>query len=221
MNDKKVKVKQKGFGITPVLGFNYSPSDDWTFAAKYEFKTKLTLENDTEVDDLGMFPDGAETSSDIPAILSLGVGYRGLDWLEAQLSYINYFDKDVDFGNNLRYKTLGQEVHRDIDKNYYEISLGLQFNLSEKFAISVGGLRSKNGVTPEYQSDFSYSNSSYTLGGGIMWKITDKLTCDLGILNVFYEDDTVEFKDANVGNYIETYGKTTLNFAAGLSYSIF
>jgi len=219
--DKEVKVKQKGMGFTPILGFNFSPNDDWNIAMKYEFKTKLTLENDTEVDDMGLFPDGNKTANDVPAIFTAGVGYRGLDWLEAQLSYNMYFDKDVDYGYNIRYTLDEEKVHRDIDGNYWELGLGLQFNLSDKFALSVGGLRSKNGVTPEYQSDFSYSNSSYTLGGGLMWKITDKLTFDLGVSNTFYEDDTVTFTDAYVGSYKEVYGKTTLNLAAGLSYSIF
>lgn len=221
MGDKEVKTKQKGMGFAPIFGFNYSPNDDWTVALKYEFKTKLTLENETDVDDMGLFPDGAESSNDVPAIFSAGLGYRGIDWLEAQLSYTKYFDKGVDFGYNTRYSTLGEIVHRDIDKNYYELALGLQFNLSDKFAFSMGGMRSKNGVTPEYQSDFSFSNSSYTLAGGIMWKITDKLTFDAGVLNTFYQDDTVAFSHAGVGTYNETYGKTTTSIAAGISYSIF
>ncbi|WP_319229388.1 hypothetical protein [Draconibacterium orientale] len=221
MGDKEVKTKQKGVGVAPILGFNYSPNDDWTVALKYEFKTKLTLENETDVDDMGLFPDGAESSNDVPAIFSAGLGYRGIDWLEAQLSYTKYFDKGVDYGYNTRYSTLGEMVHRDIDKNYYELALGLQFNVSNNFAFSVGGMRSKNGVTPEYQSDFSFSNSSYTLAGGIMWKITDKLTFDAGVLNTFYQDDTVAFSHAGVGTYNETYGKTTTSIAAGISYSLF
>ncbi|SES97861.1 hypothetical protein SAMN05444285_10487 [Draconibacterium orientale] len=221
MGDKEVKTKQKGMGFTPIIGFNITPNDDWTFAVKYEFKTKLTLENETDVDDMGLFPDGAESSNDIPAILAAGVGYRGLDWLEAQLSFNMYFDRGVHFGNNIRYSTLGAQVHRDIESNYTEIALGLQFNVSNNFAFSVGGMRSKNGVTPEYQSDFSFSNSSYTLAGGIMWKITDKLTFDAGVLNTFYQDDTVAFSHAGVGTYNETYGKTTTSIAAGISYSIF
>ncbi|WP_319478996.1 hypothetical protein [uncultured Draconibacterium sp.] len=221
MGDKEVKTKQKGMGFTPIIGFNISPTDDWTFAVKYEFETKLTLENETDVDDMGLFPDGAESSNDIPAILAAGVGYRGLDWLEAQLSFNMYFDRNVHYGNNIRYSTLGAQVHRDIKSNYTELALGLQFNVADNFAFSVGGMRSKNGVTPQYQSDFSYSNSSYTMGGGIMWNITDKLTFDAGVSNTFYEDDTVTFSHAGIGSYDETYAKTTLSLSAGISYSIF
>ncbi|MBN1821974.1 MAG: hypothetical protein JW833_14735, partial [Prolixibacteraceae bacterium] len=112
---------------------------------------------------------------------------------------------------------------REIDNNYWELGLGLQFNLSEKFAISVGGLRSQTGVADSYQSDFSYSNSSTSLGGGIQWKVTDKLTLDAGFLNTFYEDAelTFDFPEVSIGSYKEVLGKTTIDFAFGISYSIF
>lgn len=223
MEDLHVDSKQKGFGLTPMLGVNFSPNDDWNIAAKYEFQTKVTLKNETVVDDLGLFPDGVEGRYDIPAVFAAGVGYRGLDWLEAQLSYNMYFDKGVDYRNNVRYlvTTPANPVKREIEHNHFEVSLGLQFNLSDKFAISVGGLRSQNGVAPSYQSDFSFSNSANAIGGGIMWKITEKLVLDAGISNIFYEDDTVDFMDPDVGAYDENFDKTTLNLAVGLSYSIF
>jgi len=221
MGDKYVDVKQKGVGFTPIIAVNINPNEDWNIGLKYEHKTNLTLENETTVDNLGLFPDGAEAEYDIPAIFTAGVGFRGLEWLEAQLSYNLYFDKKVNYGYNVRYQTTGQQVARDIAKNYYELALGLQFNITDKFAFSVGGLRSDMGVDDLYQSDFSFSNSSYTLAGGISWKLTDRLTVDAGLLNTFYTEETVTFVDPDFGNYDESYKKTTLSLSAGISYSIF
>ncbi len=221
MEDKEVDVKQTGMGIAPIIGFNYSPNDAWNIAARYEFKTKVELTNETTVDNLGLFPDGEKGNYDIPALFAAGIGYRGVDWLEAQLSYNLFFDKGVDYGYNVRYKTNGQMVHRDIDRNHFELALGLQFNLSEKFGISVGAMRSQKGVAESYQSDFSYSNSAEAFSGGIVWKITDQLVLDAGVSNIFYIDDEVEFMDSAVGSYKDKYGKSTLTLAAGLSYSIF
>lgn len=221
MEDAHVDTKQTGFGFTPIIGFNYSPNDDWNFGFKYEHKTKLTLTNDTKVDDVGLFPDGGESNNDVPGIVAAGVGYSGLDWLEAQLSWNMYLDEGVDYGYNVRYLSSGQQVHRDIDHNHWELSLGLQFNLSEKFAFSVGALRSQNGVSEAYQSDFSFSNSANAFSAGIEWKITEKLTFDAGISNIWYEEDTVNFTDPDFGTYSELYDKTTLNIAAGIAYSIF
>lgn len=221
LGDKEVKTEQTGAGITPIIGVNISPNEDWNIAVKYEHKTYMNLTNNTTVDDLGLFPDGAKVNSDVTGILGLGLGYKGLDWLEAQLSYTMYFNKGVDWGYNTRYLAGGEYVHREINKNGYELGLGLQFNLSDNFAISVGGLYGDMGVADSYQSDFSYSNPSMTWGGGIKWNITDRLILDAGFSDTFYKDQTVTFNDPDVGNYKETLGKTTITFAAGLSYSIF
>lgn len=227
LTDKEVDTEQTGAGFTPMIGLNISPSENLNIALKYEMKTNLTLKNDTEVDDLGLFPDEAESQNDIPAIFAAGVGYRAAGWLEAQLSYNLYFDKGVDWGPNIRDLAAWEDVNpekirtREIDNNYYELGLGLQFNLSEYFAFSVGGLRSAAGIAESWQSDFSFSNPSYTAGAGIMYKITDNLTLDAGFSNTFYEERTVTFEDPHIGPYTETYDKSTFNIAVGLSYSIF
>ena len=226
LGDKEVDTEQTGAGFTPVIGINISPNEDWNIAVKYEHKTYMTLTNNTTVDDLGLFPDGAESASDVPGILGIRIGYRGLDWLEAQVSYNHYFNKYVAWGGNVRDMSSWKSVdpskirNRESD-NGYEIGLGLQFNLSDNFAVSVGGLYGDMGILPSYQSDFSYSNSSFTPGAGIMWKITDKITFDAGVSNSFYKDDTVNFADPDVPSYTDVYGKTTLSLAAGLSFSIF
>jgi long-subunit fatty acid transport protein len=227
LGDKEVDTEQTGAGFTPIIGINFSPNEDWNVAVKYEHKTKLTLKNKTIVDDLGLFPDGAESSSDVPAILGIGLGYKGLDRLQVQVSYTYYFNKNVNWGSNVRDLSSWKSVDptkirtRQIENNGYEIGLGLQFNLTDNFAISAGGLMGDMGVAPSYQSDFSYSNPSTTVGGGIMWKITDKMTLDAGVSNTFYKDQTVNFADPVVPSYNDVYGKTALTFAAGLSYSIF
>lgn len=237
LGDKEVKTEQTGAGFTPIIGVNLNLSEDFNIGVKYEHTTYMTLTNDTEVDDLGLFPDGAESASDVPAILSIGAAYKGLEWLEAQVSYTAYFNKGVDWGMNTRDMAVwGSAVKagkadptkirpREIEKMGYELGLGLQFNLSEKFAVSVGGLMGDMGVADSYQSDFSYSNPSTTIGAGIMWKLGERLTLDAGFSDTFYKDQTVTYTgDPDFGpnfTYNDTYGKTTIDFAIGVSYSIF
>jgi long-subunit fatty acid transport protein len=226
LGDKEVQTEQTGTGFTPILGLNFSPNEDWNIGIKYENKTYMTLTNNTEVDDLGLFPDGVPVNSDVPAILGIGVGYKGLDWLEVQLSYTEFFNKRVGWGANVRDMSSWEDVdptkiRQRMAGNGYEAGLGLQFNLSENFAVSAGGLYGDMNVEENYQSDFSYSNPSFTLGGGIMWKITDKLTLDAGVSNTFYQDQTVNFADPLVPSYNDVYGKTALSLAAGITYSIF
>lgn len=226
VSNKYVETEQTGAGFTPMIGVNFSPSEHLNIAIKYEHKTILNLTNSTKVDDLGLFPDGAKSSSDIPAILGVGVGYNaGL--VEAQLSYNMYFNKGVAWGYNTRDLAIWQDVDptqirvREIDRNGMELGLGLQFNVLDNFAFSVGGLYGDMGIAESYQSDFSYSNPSVTAGAGVQWKITDALALDAGFSNTFYQDQTVPFNDPDLGNYSENLTKTTLNFAVGLSYSIF
>ncbi|MGC9355687.1 MAG: hypothetical protein ACP5D9_17700, partial [Mariniphaga sp.] len=223
LGDKEVDTEQTGAGITPMIGVNFSPVENLNIALKYEMKTILELTNKTKVDDLGLFPDGAKSRNDVPAILGIGVGYdAGL--VEAQLSYNMYFNKGVDWGYNTRDLAIWQDVdqskirNRQIDRNGMEIGLGLQFNVVDNFAFSVGGLYGDMGVADSYQSDFSYSNPSVTAGAGIQWKITDALALDAGVSNTFYQDQKVTFNDPDLGDYNENLGKTTLNFAVGLSY---
>ncbi len=214
--DKAVQTTQTGAGWTPIIGANFNLGEQLNIGVKYEFQTALSLTNETPVDDLGVFPDGKKDSYNIPAILGVGVGYKLADWLETQVSYNLFFDKNVGWGKNVR-----SGETREIDKNYYELALGLQFNLSDQFALSVGALASKPGIADSYQSDFSYSNPSYTLGGGLQWKFANRFILDAGVMNTFYEDKTVSFTDPDVGKYSETFGKTTLGLAVGLTYTIF
>lgn len=227
LGNKEVETEQTGAGWTPIIGANINVNDQLNIALKYEFVTKMKLTNSTAKDDLGLFPDGVSSPSDIPAILAVGVGYKAASWLETQLSYNLYFDKGVGWGQNTRdlaiYKSLDPTKirTREIDKNYWELALGLQFNVTENLSFSVGGLRSKPGTADSYQSDFSYSNPSFTLGGGLQLKLGEKLILDAGVMNTFYEDVTVEFTDPDIGKYNEVLGKTTMGVGVGLSYKLF
>jgi long-chain fatty acid transport protein len=227
LEDKEVETEQTGSGITPMIGLNISPAENFNIALRYEMETKLQLTNSTTVDDLGLFPDGKSTGNDIPAILGVGLGYN-MGLVEAQLSYTMFFDKGINtWGYNTRDIAIWEGVddseirHRKIDNNGVELGLGLQFNVSKNFAFSLGGLYSNLGVAESYQSDFDNNLSSFTLGGGIEYQISDVLKLDAGLLRSFYKDQKVPFNDPDISSYSETFGKSTLDFAIGLSYSIF
>ncbi|MFA9453390.1 MAG: OmpP1/FadL family transporter, partial [Candidatus Aminicenantaceae bacterium] len=98
VSDQAVDVKQEGHGFTPILGLNLRPSEKLNIGLRYEFNTKLELENNTTKDDTGMFPDGEKIPSDIPAILAGGIEYSVLEQLRAHFSFNLYFDKSADWG---------------------------------------------------------------------------------------------------------------------------
>jgi opacity protein-like surface antigen len=225
--DQEMDTKQTGDAITPVIGINFFPLENLVVAVKYEMKTTLPMKNNTRVDDLGMFPDGEVENNNIPSVCAVGVGYKANKWLEAQLSYTMYFEKGVEWGYNPRDIAAWQNVdfnqirERKINRFGMELGLGLQFNITENFALSAGGLYGNPGVDESYQNDFSYSIPSVTAGGGFRWNIANGLVFDAGLSKSFYEDREVEFTDPEVGTYFDTVGKSSFAFSAGISYYFF
>ena len=211
--DKKVDTEQKGLGFTPIIGINIH-LEKLNIALKYEHKTILTLKNSTIVDGTGLFPDGQKTANDIPAIISGGADYKVSPKLKVSGSASIFLDKNVNWGGNV-YKQL-----RTIDKNYVELSIGAEYKLTDKFAVSAGYMNSNTGVSKQYQSDFSFSNDSYTLGMGFQLNMNQKLVLDTGMMISTYKNDSKTFIDATP-NYTETYGKDTFTFGVGIAYKIF
>ncbi len=210
--DKSVDVKQTGSGLTPILGLNISPCEGLNIGMKYEFKTKLTLTNSTKVDGTGMFPDKAESSSDIPAIFAIGADYKITKKFNFSASFTHYNDKGVDWGNNI-YKQ-----PRVIKNNEWELAFGGQYQLMKCVAISLGYLHTAMGVYDQFNSDFSFYSNSETFGGGFEIKAGRNLTVDLGAIVTNYADANKLLTSPVVGSYFETYKKHNLGFAIGLGY---
>jgi len=213
VTDKNVDAKQTGSAFTPVFGLNLAPTKRLNIGFKYEMATKLTLTNETTTDDVGMFPDGGETSADIPAYLGAGVSYLLTKKFKASVSYSTYFDKDADWG--------GRELL--IDKNSSDLSIGLEYKAAKKIIASIGYSMSQTGVTEAYQQDMSFSLGSNTIGLGFRYLATSRLAIDVGGLYVMYATDgshmlNYEVLGTPLGAPTETLEKTTIDFGIGLTY---
>ncbi len=226
VTDKEVRAQQSGTGFTPAFGINLTPFKNLNIGVRYEMKTKLELENDTETDDFGLFPDKEKMNYEIPGMLALGVGYSQADRLDVQLSFDFYFDKGAEWGRNFRdmlcYPGVDSMIRdREIDRNSFDVALGLEFAIDNNLSVSLGGQYFKPGVTGTYQSDFGFTGSFFMVGAGISLKIIDKITFDAGFSYAF-------FNDAKVGNYypepddyyLDIYARKSMTIAAGLSYRI-
>ncbi|MDO9257280.1 MAG: hypothetical protein Q7U54_17300 [Bacteroidales bacterium] len=219
--DVEVDAVQKGTGYTPMLGVNLTLAEKLTVAIKYEFQTTIELTNETTVDGSGLFTDGDKSRSDMPALLSIGASYPLTSKLTASLGYNLYFDKSADYGKKIGGEFVTNESV--IDKNYYELALGLEYNITDKFLVSAGYLLAKTGVSEAYQSDLSYSLTSNTLGIGGQYKITKDIAVNIGALNTFYNNGQKHF-DHMLGTLVvpvtEDYAKTTWLLAVGLDVRI-
>ncbi len=213
--DIEVDAKQTGSGFAPVLGLHLSPMKNLQIGLRYEMLAPLLLTNETEVDGSGLFPDGAETNADMPALLGIGVSYLALPSLNIAFDYNMYFNEDVNWD--------GDEANVE---NGSEIAVGVEFALTESLLLSGGYLMATSGAKEAYQSDLSYSLNSNTFGLGAKYSLNPSMALSLGFSNTSYEEgsraNVVYMADDNgvptlAGN--ETYMKTATVFAIGLQKS--
>ncbi len=230
MVDQEADVKQTGSGITPIVGVNLSfLDDDLNIGIKYEFMTKLDLTNETAAgkgfvtgidpetgQPIEMFPDGAVTNADMPAMLSVGIDYRIIDPLKISVGYHNYFDKGTGWAKEAEDAGAPQ-----IDDNFFEIGLGLQYDINESFLVSLGYLHANTGVSQAYQSDISFSLNSNTVGLGGAWNINDTFKLQLGGYFVMYDKQTYDYQESTTTiPYQNSYLKSTWALSLGLDIAI-
>jgi long-chain fatty acid transport protein len=214
--DITVNASESGTGITPILSANFSPLDNLDIAVKYEFKTELDLKTKvTNNEGGGIFVDGQTVTGDMPAMLSFGVDYRPVKRLLLSASFDEYFDKDVDYDGSPTINI------NEIDKNFIEYGLGVEYGLTEKLRISAGWSHTETGVNLNYQSDQSFSTNTDSFGGGFGYRITPMIDVNLAGQYTFYNDGKKPYDPRlsfDLNPYTETYKKVTWMVALGLDF---
>jgi len=122
--DKELVATQTGTGVTPIIGVNIRVSDMLNIGAKYEHHTKIELTNDTEVDDVNMYPDGDTQRGDLPGMFGVGAQVKPLKNLTATLGFTYYLDRAAYYG----YKDQsGEQINNEttIDDNHYTYQFAL------------------------------------------------------------------------------------------------
>lgn len=209
--DVEVDAKQTGSGFAPIVGLYLTPMEGLSIALRYEGKAAMKLTNETEVDGSGLFPDGAEIGSDMPAMLGAGVAFKATPSLRVVADMNYYFNKGVDWD--------GKE---DNLVDGMELAVGLDFALSEALQLSAGFLRTINsGALPRYHTDLSHTFTTSTIGAGGRYYMNENLYLSFGVSNTFYDDlenPGVNYRGLITGN--ETYDKTALDVAIGIGFSL-
>lgn len=215
--DKELDCDQTGWGITPILGLDFKMGK-WNVGLKYEINTRLNVENKTKIDDTGLFKDGVNTPHDIPSLLSVGVSYEILPVLRASVGYGHFFDTHAKMANNK------QDY---IDQGTNEYQAGLEWDITKAWQVSAGMQRTKYGVEDGYQSDMSFSISSYSYGLGAGFNISPKLKVNVAYFWTDYEDYNKEWaayngsanpvtKDPIPGK--DVFSRTNKVFGIGIDY---
>lgn len=214
--DRELDVSQSGMGLAPILGVNYRLGK-LHLAAKYEFKTNVTVENDTKVNTVGLaaYNDGVKTENDVPALLSLGASYSIAPRVKVMAGYHHYFDKDAGMAG---------AKQRLLDGNTQEYLAGVEWDVTKRLMLSLGGQLTRYGQSDAFQSDLSFHCDSYSLGFGGTYQLSKTLKLQFAYFFTDYSDYTRQLTPytasapAIAGR--DTYKRTNHVFGLGLDLSL-
>jgi long-chain fatty acid transport protein len=251
--DIELNCDQNGLGFTPILGVDYKVGR-FNLAAKYEFKTRMRLKNqsvnrtpsiaglgsvlvaagvnqnllaseavqgqltaftqkfDNTLDEsIGEYADGTKIKNDIPALLTLGVGYNPIDPLTVNVGFHYFFDKQASSYNNRQEK---------LRRGTIEYNAGVQYDINKTFSVSCGWQNTSYGLTEEYMDDKSFVVSSNSVGGGLCIHATPKLDVNVGYFHTFYKNfSTSEVDTSTNQTYTAEYTRNNNVFSVGVDFT--
>ena len=111
----------------------------------------------------------------------------------------------------------------EVDKNFWEFAIGLEYNINEKFLVSTGYLHAETGVNKNYQSNLSFSLSTNTIALGGAYKINDMFKVNFGGYYVMYDKAAyTQYQGTGLNTiaYEETYLKSTFVGAIGVDITL-
>ena len=231
---------QTGWGYTPIVSLDFHKGP-LTVAARYEFRTKIETENDTKeliVGTMGQDTDvkalagklgnsatvaalsqtelgsmaqkvksylpEETTRYDMPSLLSVALGYEITPRLRATGEFHFFDDKNAKMADNRQ---------DELTHGTYEVLLGAEYDINDKFTVSLGGQRTDYGLSDNYQQDTSFACDSYSIGLGGAWNINEKIRLNAGYFISIYSDYT---KTSAIGQ--ETFSRTNNVIGLGIDY---
>lgn len=215
-------------GYTGVLGIDFFHKD-LTLAIRYEAITPLTWEvqkSELNMDEVikdantrngyiarlrGVLrAPGTEFERDLPAVLSLGAGYKALGYLNASLSMNLYFNTGADWSG-------ADTLH----ENGYEYAAGLEYAAAKiPLKASISGMYTLSGADQHSYSVENPALDSYTIGLGGRYGIGNRFGVTLGWAGNFTIADKSDLALFGPGVTADLE-KRVLVYALGFDYRLF
>lgn len=176
---------------------------------------------DNELDEaIGEYADGKKIAADIPAYLSVGVGYSPIDPLRINVGFHFFDDKNAKAYNNRQEK---------LDHGTLEYNAGVEYDINKKLTVSAGWQSTNYGLPEEeattskdkrFMDDKSFVTSSNSVGLGGVWHFNKKMSLTVAYFHTFYQHkkttESVELIPGNAINYSADYSRNNNVFAAGI-----
>ena len=235
----QLDVDQRGWGFTPVVSVNYK-IQKFTFAAKYEFRTKVETKNRTN----SLSVDMNNTAVDVKALAENIGNEAAVAALKTSMG--DMADKIADYlpDEKTRYDMpallavavgyeflpclrataeyhfyddknakMAHDRQKELTRGTHEILAGVEWDINKKFTVSCGGQRTDYGLSDGYQQDTSFACDSWSIGLGGAWNINQKVR-----LNASYFCSLYSNYDKVAPTIKETFSRTNHVIGVGIDY---
>lgn len=213
----ELNCNQTGWGLTPIVGVDWKINKHWNLAAKYEFKTKIRMENQSVnvgtdgLSQLDQFKDGEKVAEDVPGIFTVGAMYSPIDQVRINVGYHLYDDKHA---------TKYVDRNKLLDGNTWEITAGAEWDFAERWTVSAGWQTTNYPNTDEYMNDVSFTTNSNTFGAGVKYQINKKVAVEAAYFQTIYKDYKKEYTDAYGLGHIDIYSRSNRVIGAGVTIDL-
>ncbi len=180
-----VDYEETGDGWGGIIGVNLTPTDKFNIGIRYETKTSLDLKTKEKTDDVGLVPDGAKRSRDLPALLGLGVSHQCTPNLKTEVNLTYYLNDAADWDDDP--VAAGDQTDKD---NGYDVGIAVEYTLMPQLKGSLGYMYTNVGIDADDMSMAAPELDAHSIAGGFVYEAMPGLNLNFGILKTFYQDDT-------------------------------
>lgn len=184
----EIDAVQKGYGVTPIFGFQYNHKDKFWASMKYEFKTPIDLITSVEKGKggalipgtNGVFVNKKRVGGDLPGFYSIGFRYKPTK------------DLALSVGQRLfNYKRNNWNGREEFVKSVYtESEFGIEYSVGSRWKVSSGYSYAHMNVADGYQNEVNYYMPSNTFTFGASFQMSRTVTLEAGLLRTFYKPQT-------------------------------
>ncbi|WP_177161265.1 OmpP1/FadL family transporter [uncultured Fusobacterium sp.] len=197
--------ERTGYGFGFQLGLNYKATEKLNLGLRYDSQINMKFKTDATINPKGMdinniggtvivdkllrfFPvyaDGLKTRRDLPAILALGASYKVTDRWTTFVGGNYYFNKDATMDQ------VGKLKNYDYS-NGWEISVGSEYWINDKFAWLVGANYADTGAPEGTYSPTEYAINSIFVGTGIKYRQNETTEWTVAFNQYFYDSTNAD-----------------------------
>lgn len=196
--------ERTGYGFGFQLGLNYKATEKLNLGLRYDSQVNMNFKTDATINrvDLPGKPVGSQivggllekfpvyapdlkTRRDLPAILALGASYKVTDRWTTFIGGNYYFNKDA---------TMDQVgILKNYDySNGWEISVGSEYWINDKFAWLVGANYADTGAPEGTYSPTEYAINSIFVGTGIKYRQNETTEWTVAFNQYFYDSTNAD-----------------------------